>query len=58
MEYPDWDELYTIETKTPKGWEITHMYDPKNISLRKVMQVFERLAVNQNEQFRLTVPKP
>ena len=58
MEVKDWDELYTIEQKTPKGWEVTHMYDPANISLSKVMEVFQRLAINENHQFRLTIPKP
>jgi hypothetical protein len=58
MEIPDWDKLYTIETKTLKGWEVTHIYDPSLTPLSKVLEVFQMLAINRNEQFRLTVPEP
>lgn len=51
----DWDEYYTIEFNGTKGWEIVRSY-PKTEGLHKVIFEFQKMVVNNDGQYRLTIP--
>lgn len=53
----DWDELYTIEEKSPKGWEVIAIFDPAQVGLNAVIESFRKLALNKDNQYRLTTPE-
>lgn len=51
----DWNEYYTIEFFTPKGWEIVWFKD-KSFGLHQAVFEFQKRAVNNDGQYRLTIP--
>ena len=51
----DWNEYYTIEFNGTKGWEIVWFKD-KTFGLHEACFVFLNRAVNNDGQYRLTIP--
>lgn len=51
----DWNELYTIEFNGSKGWEVVKSF-PKTEGIHKVSFEFMKMVVNQDGQYRLTIP--
>lgn len=53
----DWNEYYTIEWYDDRKefWEIV-WFESKAFGLRKSIQEFEKRAVNNDGQYRLTIP--
>lgn len=51
----DWDVYYTIEFKGSKGWEVVWFRD-KSFGLLAASQEFVKRALNNDGQYRLTIP--
>lgn len=51
----DWNEYYTCEFNGTKGWEII-WFEPKTTGLHKVLDRFRSSVVNNDGQYRLTIP--
>lgn len=57
MPEPDWNTVYTIEWYDPvrNFWEVV-WYKGKEYGLRASIQEFEKRCINNDGQYRLTVP--
>lgn len=44
-----------IERKTDEGWIVYQTFDPKHTGMHQALEIFQRLVINRNGSWRLTI---